>query len=623
MKINLKTAVSRLFPTHSFEMIYIEAVANALDANATEINITIKYKEGEFSEFTIVDNGIGFDEQRYRRFSNLMEVEDASHKGQGRLIYLHYFNDILFESVYKENDATKKIKFNFSYDFEDKKYEPEKTDSQSIGTVISFSGYAKEKVGKIDYLQASSIKELLLSEFLPCIQQLKEQNIPLSINIFSYIDGEPCEESISIDDIPNFTSLTIETELLENISKKLSKEIQTNLFRNPLTLYYSIKNVENKKSIVTSFSIDKRAIKVPIIDKTNYIDGTEAIFFITSQGFDGLVDPTRRELTISKSDLKEIKQIFKNKITEILNENIPIFQENIKTEKTFLNNIFPHLYGYFPVDEIGFLSRKEILYTARDKFFDDQKAILEKEHLTEDDYKKSLELSSRNLTEYIIFRQKQIDKLKKITGEDKEKIIHDMISPQKDADTQENFNIFRNNAWLLDDRFMTFSHSFSDLEISKITDIELFEQKSNSGTRPDFLMLFSKPLENDPEEVDIVIFEFKRLNLNIHRNFDATTELLKYTREIQKVCGKKTKVGRIWLYALVNMSDNFRETLNDTDFKQRFTVSGEVWYRYYETRNVEISYLDFDALVSDANTRNKTFMDILKDRFVVKSNYLS
>lgn len=41
MKINLKKAVSTFYPSPSYELIYFEAIANAIDAGATEINISI------------------------------------------------------------------------------------------------------------------------------------------------------------------------------------------------------------------------------------------------------------------------------------------------------------------------------------------------------------------------------------------------------------------------------------------------------------------------------------------------------------------------------------------------------------------------------------------------------
>ena len=41
MKINLNNAVKFFFPNPSLEMVYFEAIANAIDAGATEIDVKI------------------------------------------------------------------------------------------------------------------------------------------------------------------------------------------------------------------------------------------------------------------------------------------------------------------------------------------------------------------------------------------------------------------------------------------------------------------------------------------------------------------------------------------------------------------------------------------------------
>lgn len=302
MKINLRTAVSRLFPKHSFEMIYIEAIANALDAKATTITIDINYKEGKFNHFRIIDNGIGIDESRYQRFSNLMDVQDASHKGQGRLVYLHYFNDIQFKSIYKENGNVFERNFAFNYDFDDSLCKIVSTSDKYTKTEISFSGFLKDRIRNKDNLNPAKIKEIILSEFLPAFYKMKEDAQDLNIEIKSNIDNLSSSDIISTNDIPDFSCLRIENDELKNIGFKLLNKINGDLFREPLSLYYHVKNTSKESSIVTSFAIDNRAIKVPIINKENYIDGFDAIFFMHSKCFDGQVDPTRQELTIDKKD---------------------------------------------------------------------------------------------------------------------------------------------------------------------------------------------------------------------------------------------------------------------------------------------------------------------------------
>ena len=76
MKVKLGQAVKMFFGNSSLEMVYVEAIANALDADATEINISITTKafnQPETLEVKISDNGVGFTDERYNRFSNLFD----------------------------------------------------------------------------------------------------------------------------------------------------------------------------------------------------------------------------------------------------------------------------------------------------------------------------------------------------------------------------------------------------------------------------------------------------------------------------------------------------------------------------------------------------------------------
>ena len=166
---------------------------------------------------------------------------------------------------------------------------------------------------------------------------------------------------------------------------------------------------------------------------------------------------------------------------------------------------------------------------------------------------------------------------------------------------------------------MSFYSSFSDITLNKISNLNknFFKEESDSQERPDFLLLFSKPQDDQKKdkEIDIVIFEFKRLNVDKHEKLKASSELVEYASEIKNLLSKDITVGRMWLYALVNIDDKFRRTLRNQDYKPRFSIQGEIWYRYYNELGLEVSYLDFKALVSDASSRNETFIRILKNDF--------
>ncbi|MFT5779992.1 MAG: DNA mismatch repair ATPase MutL, partial [Crocinitomicaceae bacterium] len=63
MKVKLSQAVKMFFGNSSLEMVFFEAIANALDADATEIEIRIAVKalnQPETLQLEISDNGIGF-----------------------------------------------------------------------------------------------------------------------------------------------------------------------------------------------------------------------------------------------------------------------------------------------------------------------------------------------------------------------------------------------------------------------------------------------------------------------------------------------------------------------------------------------------------------------------------
>ncbi len=75
MEVNVKQAQKMFFSKSSFEMIYFEAFANALDAGATTININIKLSDKEQKQnlcLTIEDNGCGFTDEHFRKFSNCL-----------------------------------------------------------------------------------------------------------------------------------------------------------------------------------------------------------------------------------------------------------------------------------------------------------------------------------------------------------------------------------------------------------------------------------------------------------------------------------------------------------------------------------------------------------------------
>ena len=73
MNIQIRKAISHFFPSPSFRQVYSEAVANAIDAKADYIEIDIKiksYNDPESLNLRISDNGEGFTDESFNRFSS-------------------------------------------------------------------------------------------------------------------------------------------------------------------------------------------------------------------------------------------------------------------------------------------------------------------------------------------------------------------------------------------------------------------------------------------------------------------------------------------------------------------------------------------------------------------------
>ena len=109
MNIGIEKAIKLFFPNPSFPMVFFEAVANAFDADANNVDIKIsipQLSDEQHLNISIEDNGTGFTDERYERFSSLLETMDSEHKGVGRLVYLIYFETVEIESWYGRKKRT-------------------------------------------------------------------------------------------------------------------------------------------------------------------------------------------------------------------------------------------------------------------------------------------------------------------------------------------------------------------------------------------------------------------------------------------------------------------------------------------------------------------------------------
>jgi hypothetical protein len=612
MQIETKNAVSLFFPTPSFCQIYSEAVANALDANATEIEIRIEinsFNEPESLKLTTTDNGDGFTNESFERFSRLLNPQDAYHKGLGRLVFLKYFEHVDVESRF----STWRRTFRFWNDFDGKsKIEDCNVSAKRNETRLSFRQFAGNRLKSYEDLKPRSVRDRLVLELLPRLYEMKKDGKKLTLKIDLYVQqGNPAQDFLSdtqiftLEALPQLTEIRIQEGTVDLLSE--------------ITMAYSIRKEFGRNSIVTAACVDNRTIPLPLIPDDGIPSNHVVVFLFYSNFFNGKADSSRQKLDL-KDDATE-KALFhtlRRYVAKAISDEIPTVRERNHRTKSQLVDHFPHLLGYFEEETVGLINKDEALEIAQKRFFRDQKEILESERLDDAKFIKSLEVSSRTLTEYVLYRNLIIKKLREINPNQAETEIHQLVVPRfKEFKGSELVRgIYSNNAWLLDDKFMTFSTILSEARMDKlIKQITSSERVDKDETRPDISMIFS----NDPdkaEKVDVVIVEMKKHTDDEMENHYAVVQLLQRAEKLVKHC---PNIQRMWYYAVLHINSEFATRLGQMGYSPLFS-KGQVFYRENSTKAPDGTIVptptfvvSFDAVISDAECRNGTFLALLRD----------
>jgi hypothetical protein len=397
-----------------------------------------------------------------------------------------------------------------------------------------------------------------------------------------------------------------------------------------MEMYYSIKEVPASEArVITGIAVDDRNMSFDVIDQENRPADYEMIFLLIVQSHDiNLVNESRQVLNLQPVVLNAIKTKFREAISEVINESVPKVVEQNKASHEYLCKVYPHLQGYFDTKAIGYASRSDVLKRAQEKFFNDQKEILGATKLTDEQYQKSLDLSARSLAEYILFRQRIIEKMRELTPSNTEYDLHNLIAPRFSEFKSGNFieDVYRNNVWVLDDKFMSYSTVLSDSEMSRVVEVLTDGDVAyNDDDRPDITLFFSSDPKKTDQKVDVVVVELKRLGLSAELNSIVEFQLDTRTEKLAEFYDNR--IQRMWFYGIVEMDAKYRKHLINNDFSPLYSNgnvyfrSKKIWLDEEKTQSViQNAYImDFKALVEDANTRNETFIKILKQQFAQQS----
>ena len=610
MEIDTSSAVKLFFPNPSLMLVYFEAIANAFDAGAKNIEINIRltgFDKPDSLEVTITDDGAGFNDENFERFSTLLKPRDKHHKGIGRLVFLNYFKRVKVLSVWDGN----KREFTFKDEFDKSSVETKAPELTQNSTKLIFEIFRKDKIKSYDDLKPDILKRRIIEHFLPALDSLGQKVPDFRISLGLCVDEENRQReffsrdvSIVKNDLPPLTLVEIDDPKIDAFSK--------------VKIRYHITKNDGSGSCLTAFNIDDRTVPASLVNTSSIPYGYSCIFLFESEIFHSNTDSSRQKLILPEGLSESVLfKTLKSEIAKILSDNIPEIKTRNKEVRSKFEQQFPHLLGFFEEDTVGLIDKDEALSSAQQKFFTAEKEVLECSELSDDAYNKSLELSSRVLTEYVLYREKIIRKMKSMTDKNSEKDIHNLIVPRfKKFSGDLESELYQNNAWLLDDKFMVFQTILSEKRMDQVIKaIKLDEEDISDDGRPDIAMIFS----SDPDTssaVDVVVVEIKKKTSDEKENSYAINQLLQRAEKLVKHC---SNIQRIWYYAVLEVNDSLATRLRQQKWAPLFS-KGKVFYQEFETPDADNRYIptptfvmSFDAIVSDAETRNHTFLEILKE----------
>lgn len=604
LEIETEYYAPSFFPNSSFVQVYFEAVANAFDAGATEITIAIV---GESPDITISikDNGCGFKDERFQRFARLMKPVDEYHKGLGRLVYLIYFTDVQITSFFDD----KRRSFRFSHKFNGTSKVTDLSETQP-GTTLQFNGFTHKRLKSNDDIKPTHVKAELLKQFLPLLHDKKKKGHYFRINITwtprsqASLELFSNSQSITGDDVPVLECKTVQ-HTLDAFST--------------ISMYYALREVSGVPSHLIAACIDGRTIPIKQLIKPSAIPAKySTTFLFESDLFAGRSDSARQRLVLPEHiEEAALHRVLRRALSAVLSGNIQeIAKQNYRT-KQYFDDKYPHLTGLFEEDTVGLIDKEEALDDAQRRFFEKQRKVLESESLDDATFSTSLEVSSRTLMEYILYRELII---KKLGASNDERDLHNLIVPRHRTLHGSTLvdDIYNNNAWLLDDKFMTFRTILSEARMQTlIAAITLKEETVKEDGRPDISMIFSA----DPthEKADVVVVELKRRGADLDATITAINQLAGRAELLADYC---PNIQRIWYFAIVDIDLAIARRLKTFKYIPLFS-RGTVFYQEYSVeRTVDkgqvpapIYVLSYDTIIKDAQDRNHTFLALLKSAF--------
>ncbi len=639
--------------------------------NATETTVQDSFN---FSSLSISDDGIGFDDEQFKRFNTFRDITKGfKNLGSGRIQYVHYFDNTNVKSVFSQEGKYFERDFTVSKKkvFLDKnsivlhRICKETNDTESK-TTITFNGLLENR-GVYDKLDEKELKEQLKKRYIHYFCH-NRNNIPV-INIQFFVQGElKGEAAINESDFPNidktetvelpYSKIASDGKSIEKLEKL--KEFKIDAFKIPTSL------IDNNdlKLVSKGEIVEESEIKLESIPKGEHVKGFKYIFLVSSEYIDDRDTDMRGVLNIPTMDnFTKNRNLFTEE--EIILEEI---QEGVNSK---INTMYPEIEDV-KKDHIEQLERLKEMFLLDDEtasslnisINDSESKILEKFYEAEakktamldasikssvdqlqkldttapnylEELKKEVDnlvntiplQNKKSLTHYVARRKLVLDLLGKVLDkkldvqqsgrEINEALIHDLLFQQGDNNPE------NSDLWIINEDFIYFKGS-SNIVLSQV-EIEgekLFKEEFTKEEEKYLRSLgenrkIKKPdVLLFPEEGKCIIIEFKAPDVNVS---DHLTQIDKYAGLIRNYTNDKFQITTFYGY-LLGESIEPRDVLGAVSsyeesyqFDYLFRPSTKVvGFDGRSNGSIYTEVIKYTTLLERAKQRNRIFIEKLQ-----------
>lgn len=450
-----------------------------------DLKLDDQEKLPDIIDFSIRDNGIGFNESNYESFNYAHSTYKKGGKGIGRFTWLRAFQKAEIESRYFENEQFYLRKFNF----EPTRKGIEKHTNEPVNTTKDRYTIVRLKGLKDDYRKW-------------CNSKTEDVALKIIEHTFIYFLNKDCPRMI-LNDLGNKVVVNDLFQLFTNGQVKSKPlNIRENEFELSIVKLYSSR-VDNKIHYCANnreVQFDKISADIPELD--NFLtdkDGRTFSIAIYVEGsfLDQNVNDERTVINFSKEEglfpdqtsqeelrksiadiiqsefsdhISQLSEMRLNKVKEFVSYH-PRYKQLLKYKPEQLKKI-PSTLSEGKMEIEVFKIQQELELDVKKetksvlKFIDSEHDLEEFEETHKELYSKIIEVGNSRLSEYIIHRKLVLDLFDKLLKRKApEKAVHSLIFPLQTMSDEVGFE--DHNLWMLDEKLSYHKYLASDKSFKK------------------------------------------------------------------------------------------------------------------------------------------------------------